>query len=67
MLKIPGLLQAAQEGLAGVVGGALEGHPLTRPGSSYVSRPALADLAGVHGALFLAHDLAGNRAPLSVA
>ncbi|GAA3286272.1 ROK family protein [Arthrobacter citreus] len=65
VLKLPGLLQASREGLAGVVGGALEGHPLTLPGSGYVCSPVLADLAGVHGALFLAHDLAGNRAPLT--
>ncbi|WAP53190.1 ROK family protein [Arthrobacter sp. ATA002] len=65
VVKIPGLLEASRERLSEVVGGALEGHPLTSPDSGYVCSPALADLAGVHGALYLAHDLAESRAPLS--
>ena len=67
VLKMPGLLQAARDQLAGLVGGALDGHPLTSTHSGYVCTPALGDLAGVYGALYLAHDLAEARAPLTAA
>lgn len=65
VLQMPGLLQATRERLAEVIGGALDQHSLTRPDSGYVCSPALADLAGVQGALFLAHDLVRTRTPLA--
>ncbi|MET4059260.1 fructokinase [Arthrobacter sp. UYP6] len=65
VLQLPGLLSAARSQLAVLVGGALDGHPLTRPDSGYVCSPDLGERAGVHGALYLAHDLVGSRAPLT--
>ncbi|MCJ8504568.1 ROK family protein [Kocuria flava] len=52
-----GLLGAAREQLAGLVGGALEGHPAGDPRSGYVVPPGLGTGSGVLGALALARDL----------
>ena len=67
VLQIPGLLAASRDLLTDLVGGALDDHPLTRPDSGYICGPGLGGLAGVHGALYLAHDLVGSRAPLTAA
>ena len=58
---MPGLLDAVRQRAAVLLNGALDAHPAEDPASGFLSRPGLADRAGVVGALTMAADLAASR------